>query len=90
MFEICNIILCLKLLKSLLYSTEFPYTFEMQFCQHIFTRFYDHSDFDVLSKDDLKEYLIYSFGEFVKTFSYDNHKLFDGFWRSVKSLLKQF
>jgi DNA-binding Lrp family transcriptional regulator len=70
-------------IKSLLYGAEFPYTFEMQFCQHIFSRLYDPSDFDVLSKEDLKEYLIYSFGEFVKTFSYNNDKLFDGFWRSV-------
>lgn len=70
-------------IKSLLYSAEFPYTFEMRFCKHIFTRIYDPSDFDILSKDDLKEYLIYAFGEIVKKFNYENNMLFDAFWRSV-------
>ncbi|BEV02759.1 hypothetical protein CRDW_01330 [Chryseobacterium gambrini] len=69
--------------KSLLYSAKFPYNFEMQFCQHIFTRIYNPSDFDILSKDDLKEYLIYSFGEIVKIFNYENNMLFSAFWRSI-------
>ncbi|WBV60103.1 P-loop NTPase fold protein [Chryseobacterium camelliae] len=70
-------------IKNLLYSAEFPYTFEMRFCKYIFTRIYDPANFDILSKDDLKEYLIYTFGETVKIFNYENNMLFDAFWRSV-------
>lgn len=70
-------------IKNLLYSAEFPYTFEMRFCKYIFTRIYEPANFDILSKEDLKEFIIYSFGEIVKTFSYENNMIFDAFWRSV-------
>ncbi|PJJ64591.1 KAP-like P-loop domain-containing protein [Chryseobacterium geocarposphaerae] len=69
-------------LLSLFYYAKFPYIFETRICKYLYKGVYDSED-DALTKQDIKDFVVYEFRNFIEVMEYDNNNFFDLFNRST-------
>lgn len=71
-----------KFLLSLFYEANFPYIFEMRLCKYLHERIYNEEN-GILTKQDLKDYTIFGFRNFIELMDYNKDNFFDLFNRST-------